>query len=129
MTRPAQDPHTQHASETRALECPVCSTTLTAMTTGGVTVEVCAGGCGGMWFDWFELDRVDEKHETGEKLLEVERDPTLEVAPQKRIFCPLDGEIMMRHFRSVRPASPTRGGSAEWTPCRYMGPRAPTCRE
>jgi uncharacterized protein len=102
MTRTAKDLHTRHASETRALECPVCSTTLTAMTAGGVTVDVCAGGCGGMWFDWFELGRVDERHETGEGLLEVRRDPTLEVDPQKRISCPLDGEIMMRHFRSVR---------------------------
>lgn len=72
------------------------------MTTGGVTVDVCAGGCGGMWFDWLELDRVDERHETGEGLLEVRRDPTLGVDPQKRISCPLDGEIMMRRFRSVR---------------------------
>lgn len=29
----------------------MCSTTLTTMTTGGATVDVCAGGCGGMWFD------------------------------------------------------------------------------
>ncbi len=80
----------------------MCTTTLTAMTAGGVMVDVCAGGCGGMWFDWFELDRVDEKHETGEGLLEVDRDPMLRVDPQRRIRCPLEGEIMMRHFRSVR---------------------------
>lgn len=84
------------------MQCPVCSTTLTAMTTGGVTVDVCAGGCGGMWFDWLEVDHVGERHETGEGLLEVRRDPMLGVDPQKRISCPLDGGIMMRRFRSVR---------------------------
>jgi len=64
---------------------------------------MCAGGCGGIWFDWFELARVDEVHESaGEKLLEVEHDPTLRPDLSKRIHCPRDGEIMMRHFHSVK---------------------------
>jgi uncharacterized protein len=61
------------------------------------------GGCGGIWFDWFELARVDEAHESaGEKLLEVERDATLRVDLGKRIRCPRDREIMMRHFHGVK---------------------------
>ena len=43
-----------------------------------------------------------EARDGREGLLEVRRDPTLEVDPQGCISCPLDGEIMMRHFRSVR---------------------------
>jgi len=27
-------------------------------------VDVCQNGCGGIWFDNFELEKVDEKHET-----------------------------------------------------------------
>lgn len=45
---------------------------------------------------------MDEKHETGEELLKVKRAPMLEVDLQKRLSCPLDNEIMMRRFRSVR---------------------------
>ena len=88
--------------EDRVIECPVCSNAMTIMTADGVTVDVCAGGCGGIWFDWFELVRVDEASESaGEKLLEVERDLVRRPDLSKRIFCPRDGEIMMRHFHSV----------------------------
>jgi Zn-finger nucleic acid-binding protein len=89
MTDNAQLPG---GGEDRVVECPVCSNTMTKMEAEGVTVDVCAGGCGGIWFDWFELARVDEAHESaGEKFLEVDRDPTLR-----------DQEIMMRHFHSVK---------------------------
>jgi uncharacterized protein len=91
------------ASEDRVIECPVCSNTMTTMESEGVTVDVCAGGCGGIWFDWFELARVDEADESaGEAFLEVERDPTLSPDLSKRIRCPRDHEIMMRHFHSVK---------------------------
>jgi Zn-finger nucleic acid-binding protein len=91
------------ASGDRILVCPVCSNTMTTMEAEGITADVCAGGCGGIWFDWFELTRVDEVDESaGEKFLEVERDPTLKPDLSKRIRCPLDGEIMMRHFHSVK---------------------------
>jgi Zn-finger nucleic acid-binding protein len=53
---------------------------MTKMEAEGVTVDVCAGGCGGIWFDWFELTHLDEAEESaGEKFLEVDRDPTLQV--------------------------------------------------
>ena len=45
---------------------------------GGITVDACVGGCGGIWSDRYELMRVDESHDesAGEKLLHIERDPT-----------------------------------------------------
>src|SRR5215207_6202257 len=103
MARETDTSRLPNASEERIIECPVCSNTMTTMTAEGVTVDVCAGGCGGIWFDWFELARVDDVHESaGEKFLEVERDPTLHPDLSKRIHCPRDSEIMMRHFHSVK---------------------------
>jgi uncharacterized protein len=103
MARETETTPLPDASEERIIECPVCSNVMTTMTAEGVTVDVCAGGCGGIWFDWFELARVDEVHESaGEKFLEVERDPTLHPDLSKRIHCPRDSEIMMRHFHSVK---------------------------
>jgi Zn-finger nucleic acid-binding protein len=103
MARETDTTRLPDASEDRIVECPVCSNVMTTMTAEGVTVDVCAGGCGGIWFDWFELARVDEVHESaGEKFLEVERDPTLHPDLSKRIHCPRDSEIMMRHFHSVK---------------------------
>jgi hypothetical protein len=47
--------------------------------------------------------RADEVHESaGEKYLEVVPDPTHLPDLSKRIRCPRDGEIIMRHFHSVK---------------------------
>ncbi len=105
MPRATGNTRTPDASEDRVLECPVCSNAMTAMEAEGVTMDVCAGGCGGMWFDWFELARVDEAHESaGERFLEVERDSALRPDLSNRVYCFRDGTIMMRHFRSVKRA-------------------------
>jgi Zn-finger nucleic acid-binding protein len=74
------------------------------MTVGEVTVDVCKGGCGGVWFDNFELKKFDEPHEVaGEELLEIERDESLSVDHSRRYNCPkCDDVVMMRHFFSVK---------------------------
>ena len=46
------------------MECPACGKQLQQMTAGDVTVDVCKGGCGGMWFDNYELKKFDEPHES-----------------------------------------------------------------
>ena len=45
------------------VKCPACGNNLTEKKFGEVTVDVCEGGCGGVWFDWFEFKKVDEPHE------------------------------------------------------------------
>jgi Zn-finger nucleic acid-binding protein len=69
-----------------------------------MVVDVCEGGCGGLWFDWMELAKVDEPDEAvGDQLLEVRRDLTLEVDHQASRQCPRCPEqIMTRHFASVK---------------------------
>ncbi len=86
------------------MNCPACARELTTMTAGAITVDVCAGGCGGIWFDHFELAKVDEQSESaGEALLDVPRDPSLTVDLERRRSCPKCGPqmVMMRHFTSV----------------------------
>jgi Zn-finger nucleic acid-binding protein len=86
------------------MECPVCANILTTITAGRITVDACEGGCGGIWFDRYELMRVDETDESaGEVLLEIERDPNLKVDLSKRLNCPKCSEVvMMRHFFSAK---------------------------
>ena len=86
------------------MECPACANALTTATFGRITVDACKGGCGGIWFDRYELMRVDETDESvGEGLLEIERDPNLAVDLSKRLSCPRCPEVvMMRHFFSVK---------------------------
>ncbi|MES1248164.1 MAG: zf-TFIIB domain-containing protein [Actinomycetota bacterium] len=90
------------------MTCPACGHALSTRVAGDLTVDVCDGGCGGIWFDHHELDKVDEQAESaGEALLDVARDPDAVVDPAKRYDCPscTDGVVLMRHFWSVRRAT------------------------
>ncbi len=42
------------------MKCPACGNALTEKTVDPITLDVCQGGCGGIWFDNFELQKVDE---------------------------------------------------------------------
>jgi len=86
------------------MKCPACPNVLQQMKVADVAVDVCKGGCGGIWFDNFELKKFDEPHESaGEQLLEVGRDESLVIDRTKRLKCPkCDDIVMMRHFFSVK---------------------------
>jgi len=86
------------------MKCPACGTRLTEMVVGDVVVDVCQGGCGGIWFDNWELKKFDEPHEhLGEQLLDIDIAPNIKVDYSKRRQCPkCAGVTMMRHFFSVK---------------------------
>jgi Zn-finger nucleic acid-binding protein len=71
---------------------------------GGIKVDVCRDGCGGIWFDNFELEKVDEAHEAaGEILLTSAGEGRPQRDPTRRLECPrCAGQRMMRHFFSVK---------------------------
>ena len=75
---------------------------LTRLTVGKLTVDVCQGGCGGIWFDNFELKKVDDPQEfEGASLLHVAKDDHVTVDPERRRHCPkCPNIVMMRHFFS-----------------------------
>lgn len=82
--------------------CPACSHELSQKEIAGITVDVCSGGCGGIWFDNFELKKFDEQHEAaGQELLDIPRDPSCAVDLAKRRSCPrCTDTIMMQHLFS-----------------------------
>ena len=86
------------------MKCPACFNELSQMTVGHLTVEICRGGCGGIWFDAFELQRVDEPQESGaEWLVNIERDPSLRVDHTRKRSCPKCAEIKLkRHYFSAK---------------------------
>lgn len=86
------------------MKCPACANHLTQITAGKITVDACEGGCGGMWFDRFELQKVDEAHEpAGEVLLHVQRNPQIKVNQTQKRHCPkCENIVMMQHFFSVK---------------------------
>ena len=86
------------------MNCPACSRPLAARTVADLTVDVCAGGCAGIWFDPYELQKVDEQHEhAGEELLHLEPDSQLRLDPREKRRCPkCPDSVMMKHFFSVK---------------------------
>jgi len=85
------------------MKCPACGNELTQIAVGSIAVDSCKDGCGGIWFDKFELNKVDEAHETlGESLLDIPRGEGVRVNRGKR-RCPRCNDIvMMRHFFTVK---------------------------
>lgn len=84
------------------MQCPACNRHLTSTQAGSITVDVCVGGCGGMWFDQLELVRLDEEREhTGHALLDVDVDQTVVVDQTGKRNCPKCPDVvMMRSFYS-----------------------------
>ena len=86
------------------MKCPACDRQLAEVQVGAVVVDICQGGCGGVWFDAFELQRVDEDHEAaGEHLVNIQRDPKRVVDHSRKRACPrCDGVILKRQLFSPK---------------------------
>lgn len=86
------------------MKCPACFNELTEMQVGSLVVDVCQRGCGGIWFDAFELERVDEEGEVaGEPLLHISKDERIAVDTSRKRDCPrCEGIRLHRHFFSAK---------------------------
>lgn len=82
------------------MRCPACMNNLTQVKAGEITVDVCHNGCGGIWFDNFELKKVDEQHEkAGDALLNIPRNPNARVDTSLKRECPrCEGVKMKKHL-------------------------------
>ena len=108
------------------MKCPACDTTMEEVIVEDIAVDVCKQGCGGLWFDNFELQKVNETHESaGESLLQIRAEGTVTIDPSQRRMCPKCEDItMMRHFFSVNKEvevdeCPKCGGF--WLDCGELG--------
>lgn len=86
------------------MKCPACSNELKPQVVNGVTLDVCAPGCGGIWFDQFEFKKFDEKIEPDvEKLISLPSVKAVQGNPQVLHQCPrCKSGKMQRHFSSVQ---------------------------
>jgi uncharacterized protein len=86
------------------MRCPACFNELSQLKVGELVVDVCQGGCGGIWFDAFELQRFDEEQESvGEPLLHIRRNERLTVDQSRKRECPrCTGIKLHRHFFSAK---------------------------
>jgi len=85
------------------MNCPACSNQLTQTSVASVTLDICKDGCGGLWFDNFELKKFDEPSESaGQALLDTPRDESLVIDYSAKRLCPKCNIPMMRHFSSIK---------------------------
>ena len=83
------------------MNCPACSRALTQLTVEDVEVDACHNGCGGLWFDNFEMAKFDEPHESSawEQVL-VSVDLLAPADYEAKRICPKCSVPMLRHFFS-----------------------------
>ena len=81
------------------MNCPVCETAMTEEDFGGVSIDICRNGCSGIWFDWFELEKLDEKHEgLGNALTAALQSSRAKDYNRGKIKCPKCFKPMMAHL-------------------------------
>ena len=80
------------------MKCSRCNHELQVVPVGGVNVDVCQNGCGGIWFDLFELEKMDQPDESAGWLLDNMRiDLGASVDLTKPVDCPrCEGITLMR---------------------------------
>jgi len=86
------------------MKCPACGKYLRIKKVDNLIVDICKGGCGGIWLDRTEYKKVDEQKESaGEELLNIEIDPDVKVNTNLKRMCPRCETIVMnRRFSSVK---------------------------
>ncbi|MFC1538856.1 zf-TFIIB domain-containing protein [Candidatus Latescibacterota bacterium] len=78
--------------------CPVCVNEMIEENFGGVAVDVCKNGCRGIWFDWAEIVKLDERNEGfGKALEEALKYPQTNEENRGNILCPKCGIPMHIH--------------------------------
>jgi len=79
------------------MKCPVCGGNMVEQDFG-VTVDVCESGCKSIWFDAYELNRLDEKSEGFGAALEAALNaPQRETEERGRLQCPKCDIPMQAH--------------------------------
>lgn len=86
------------------MKCPACARALTEQSVGGVQVDVCVGGCGGIWFDDRELKRFDDAGDIdASPLLALEKDAHVRTDTNAIRYCPrCTAEELCRRFYDVK---------------------------
>ncbi|MBF0479189.1 MAG: zf-TFIIB domain-containing protein [Candidatus Omnitrophica bacterium] len=79
--------------------CPVCQKEMTVQNLGGVDVDICLSGCKGMWFDWKEINKLDQSNEgLGDALQQALNYPRYNDENRGQINCPKCGIALHRHL-------------------------------
>ena len=89
----------------RTLYCPACGKEMTKIyiTSAKCNVDVCLDGCGGIYFDNREFQKMDENAENIQELYDAVKDREFEkVDTTKARMCPDCNHVMVKNFASAK---------------------------
>jgi len=89
----------------KKMRCPACKNEMQKVfiSKEGFDVDICADGCGGIWFDRNELKSVDEQNEEIDEIIAALDGKEFSKPTQEgRRFCPACGTNMAKSFSSVK---------------------------
>ena len=93
------------ADNKHLINCPACGSEMEKvfLPDAGIYVDICLNGCGGIYFDNRELEKVDEKHERIDAILNAIKNKNFKYVDttEKRI-CPVCNTPMVKHFMSAK---------------------------
>ena len=70
------------------MNCPFCKNPLREKNAGSMTLDICYGGCGGIWFDAVELERISTSAPAATTLHSIWHLPTSNGQPTGPRCCP-----------------------------------------
>lgn len=83
--------------------CPACGGTMVEVDLGSCGVEFCREGCGGLWFDATELQRLDHKKKgLGPRLAEVLAVPPARSGSEGPRACPRCAQELFEERHRLR---------------------------
>lgn len=86
------------------MQCLRCSSQTVEVQNKNISIDLCHAGCGGMWFDWMELKKMDEKHEVDEEFLHfIAQGSYKKIDLSHSLNCPkcIPTHPLMRRYTSV----------------------------
>ncbi len=87
------------------MDCPACNIKLVEVSVDGIKLDLCKNGCGGIWFDRFQLEKLDDPQEFSDNLLreKLAVKASVEHDQSKKRKCPRCKDVvMMKNYFSVK---------------------------
>ncbi len=93
------------ADNLEKINCPACGRVMKKifLPQVGVNIDICADGCGGLFFDNKECEKVNEQSEDVSKIIEILKDKKFKKTDETEIrICPVCGNNMVKNFASPK---------------------------
>ncbi len=93
------------ADNLEKINCPACGSVMKKIyiPETSINIDVCVDGCGGLFFDNREYEKIDEFHDDITPIIEALKDKKFKKTNEDEIrICPVCGSNMVKNFASAK---------------------------